>query len=81
MLELERPGVNSNFFRLGGHSLLATRMISQVRKLFQVDLGIAAFFEAPTIAATARSIEAAMLAEVETLTEVEAVRAAGAGAE
>jgi acyl carrier protein len=76
ILEVDRVGVNSNFFRLGGHSLLATRTISQIRKLFQVDVGIASFFEAPTIAATARAIEEAMRVEIESLPEADAIRVA-----
>ena len=51
-----RVGVYDNFFALGGHSLLATQVISRVRDAFQIDLPLAALFEAPTIEALADAI-------------------------
>ncbi len=51
-------GAEDSFFDLGGHSLIAVRLFAQVRKLFGVDLPISALFEAPTIRASARLIEA-----------------------
>jgi amino acid adenylation domain-containing protein len=50
-----RPiGFFDDFFELGGHSLLAARMIARVEKAFDQKLGLASFFEAPTIAQMAR---------------------------
>jgi amino acid adenylation domain-containing protein len=59
LLGLERVGVNDNFFELGGHSLLLTQLASRVREQFQVDLSLRSFFEAPTIAGLASSIQSA----------------------
>ncbi|HZF10319.1 MAG TPA: non-ribosomal peptide synthase/polyketide synthase, partial [Thermoanaerobaculia bacterium] len=57
LLGRERVGVLDDFFALGGHSLLATQVLSRVRRLFEVDLGIRALFAAPTVAGLAREIE------------------------
>lgn len=52
---LGRTGVESesNFFELGGHSLLAVRLVARIHTHFGKRLSLAAFFEAPTLAAQA----------------------------
>ncbi|WP_279616317.1 non-ribosomal peptide synthetase [Streptomyces atriruber] len=44
---------------MGGHSLLAMRLVGRVRAVMGVDLAIRDLFAAPTIAALARTVEAA----------------------
>ncbi|MGZ5133944.1 MAG: amino acid adenylation domain-containing protein, partial [Flavitalea sp.] len=49
VLEVERVGINDDFFELGGHSLLAVRLISMIRKQFNVEMPIGDIFDYPTI--------------------------------
>jgi len=57
VLELSQVGMNDNFFELGGHSLLATQVVSQIRKLFHMELPIRSLFEYATVASLAEHIE------------------------
>jgi acyl carrier protein len=62
VLGVERVGVYDNFFELGGHSLVVTRMISRVRRVFEIELSVRRVFEEPTVAELAKSIETALAA-------------------
>src|SRR6185312_11698252 len=50
-------GRNENFFELGGHSLLATQVISRVRQVFGVEVGLRRSFEEPTVRGLSSCIE------------------------
>ena len=65
VLGIEQVGIYDNFFELGGHSLLVTQVISQIRKVFRVDLLPRCLFEAPTIFSLREQVERAMGAESE----------------
>ncbi|HJP93410.1 MAG TPA: non-ribosomal peptide synthetase [Pyrinomonadaceae bacterium] len=58
ILGLESVGVYDDFFRLGGDSILATQIVSQVRKIMEVDLSPITIFETPTIAGLVRMLHA-----------------------
>ena len=56
LLNVERVGVHDNFFELGGHSLIATRVVSQIRREFDVEIPLRAIFESSTIEGLAPQI-------------------------
>ena len=51
-------GREDTFFALGGNSLSAARLMFRIGEVFGVELGLAAFYEAPTLAACAAAIDA-----------------------
>jgi acyl carrier protein len=57
LLNVERVGIDDNFFEMGGDSLLATRVISRIKQIFQIDLTLSYFFENPTVNSVADYIE------------------------
>ena len=63
LLGLERVGIHDNFFELGGHSLLAMQLISRLSDAMHVEVSLLSFFETPTVAGLASSIETALQGE------------------
>lgn len=56
-LSADKVGIDDDFFELGGHSLLATRVVSQIRKIFLIELQIKDLFTANTVRALAAIVE------------------------
>jgi natural product biosynthesis luciferase-like monooxygenase protein len=67
VLQVERVGMDDDFFRLGGNSLSAIRFVQRFNDRFGVALSLSAFWQQPTVAALAAMIgteaEAAALLE------------------
>ncbi|HEU5427009.1 MAG TPA: condensation domain-containing protein [Actinocrinis sp.] len=72
LLPVERVGVFDDFFALGGHSLLAVRAIARVRAAVSLDVPVRLLFEHPTVADFAQEVEAALIAQIDLLTDEEA---------
>ena len=53
ILQVEKVGINDNFFDLGGHSLLIMRLHSQIKQKFACDLPLVEMFKYPTISSLA----------------------------
>jgi hypothetical protein len=49
VLQVERVGVNDNFFALGGHSLMAMRVAARIRAIFGTAVSVREIFDAPSI--------------------------------
>src|SRR5579859_4017287 len=60
VLPAQAVSPDSDFFDLGGDSLLATQIVARVRQVFGIGLDLRALLEAPTPAAMARLVEAAL---------------------
>ncbi|HKX28230.1 MAG TPA: amino acid adenylation domain-containing protein, partial [Blastocatellia bacterium] len=62
VLKVTHVDRDDNFFEIGGHSLLATQVISRIREVFGVKIGVRTIFEEPQLEGLARRIEKALRA-------------------
>jgi amino acid adenylation domain-containing protein len=72
LLGINRVGSNDNYFELGGDSLLATQLVSQVRRVFEVELPLVDLFQHPTLAELAAAIEEIIIEQMEEISDEEA---------
>ncbi|MEM9905080.1 MAG: amino acid adenylation domain-containing protein, partial [Cyanobacteria bacterium P01_D01_bin.44] len=56
MLQVEKVGINDNFFSMGGHSLLLIKIQAKLSEIFEKELSIIEFFKYPTIKELAQYI-------------------------
>ena len=78
-LGLDEVGIHDHFSELGGHSLLAIRIVSELRRAFQIHLPVRVLFDAPTVAELSTRIKEHLAAEIEALTEEEARQLVSSG--
>ena len=57
VLRIGQIGLRDNFFHLGGDSLACTRVVARVRRVFDVELSLIDFYEAPILADQAKLLE------------------------
>lgn len=63
VLGREGVGVDDDFLALGGDSILATQVVARLRALFGLDVTVATFFEAASVASMALIVEDLLASE------------------
>ncbi|MFC6079650.1 amino acid adenylation domain-containing protein [Sphaerisporangium aureirubrum] len=74
LLGVTRVGAFDDFFHLGGHSLLAVRAAARLGAMIEAEVPIRAFFTHRTLEEFARVVEETLLADLEGLSDEEAMR-------
>ncbi|MDG6106883.1 amino acid adenylation domain-containing protein [Dactylosporangium aurantiacum] len=64
LLQVDRVGLDDNFFDLGGHSLLITQLIARLKATLEIDVPVRAVLDHQTAGAFAAVVEAALIAEL-----------------
>jgi acyl transferase domain-containing protein/acyl carrier protein len=73
-LGLHQVGIEDDFFELGGNSLVAVQLGARIRRVFDVEMPLAALFEQPTVQTLAEMVEAALLDRVESMSDEHAAQ-------
>ena len=71
LLQVERVGVDDNFFLLGFHSLLATQVAVRVHERFGIQLGLRHLFEAQTTARLAAELDRQLVEKLNSMSDQE----------
>lgn len=61
VLQISPVGIEDNFIELGGHSIDATRIVSQIRKIFGLEIPLSRFFKTANLRELAQSVESQLL--------------------
>ncbi|WP_341865671.1 amino acid adenylation domain-containing protein [Amycolatopsis regifaucium] len=56
VLDVDRVGINDDFFALGGHSLLVMRLVSRISASLDATVSVRDVFDAPTVTALAERL-------------------------
>ena len=75
LLNVEKVGVDSNFFLIGGHSLFGAQLIARIQETFGVELSLASIFDLPTPRELAREVERLIMVNLDSMSEDEIQRA------
>jgi pyochelin synthetase len=73
VLGVDRVGVEDDFIALGGDSQKAIQLLSHLHNLFGIEMPLDRFLDADTIVKQAEIVEEVLLAEIDELSEEEAV--------
>jgi amino acid adenylation domain-containing protein len=80
LLELDRVGIDENFFMIGGHSLLGAQLLVRIGDRFGVEMTLRSLFDHPTVAGISAEVERLIVADLEAMSDDDAARLLATGA-
>lgn len=74
LLELDRVGIDEDFFMIGGHSLLGAQLLVRIGDRFGVQMTLRSLFDNPTVAGIAAEVERLIVADLDAMSDEDAAR-------